>query len=103
MGRARARPDCGQGQADAVRIYTLRGDANLVASAAFMAHTQRHDRMLACYRSQDWAGAREALAGCRSYREELSGFYDLYAERIAFFEANPPGPAWDGVFVAETK
>ena len=28
---------------------------------------------------------------------------DLYAERIAYFEANPPGPEWDGVFISETK
>ena len=52
--------------------------------------------MLACYRAQDWAGARAALAECREYSERLGGFYDLYAERIEFFEANPPGPAWTG-------
>ena len=63
----------------------------------------RHEQMLAGYRTQDWAGARDALAECRRYTPELAGFYDLYAERIAYFEANPPGPDWNGVFVSETK
>ena len=92
-----------KGKQDAVRIYTLLGDAELAKSAEFVVHSQCHDRMLACYRAQDWAGSRAALAACRAYSARLGGFYDLYAERIAFFEANPPGTAWDGVFVAETK
>ena len=92
-----------KGKQDAVRIYTLLGDSELAGSTEFAAHAQSHDQMLACYRAQDWAGARAALAECRGYSASLGGFYDLYAERIEFFEANPPGPAWDGVFVAETK
>jgi len=93
-----------KGKQDAVRIYTLLGDADVAQSAEFRAHVERHDRMLACYRARDWAGATAALAGCRCHHAaELSSFYDLYAERIAYFTANPPGPDWDGVFVAETK
>ena len=29
--------------------------------------------------------------------------YDLYAERLDHFEAQPPGPDSDGVFVATSK
>jgi adenylate cyclase len=79
------------------------GDAELSRSLDFLTHMERHDRMLACYRAQDWTGARVALAECAAYNSELIGLYDLYAERIAHFEANPPGPDWDGVFVSETK
>jgi len=59
--------------------------------------------MLACYRAQDWRGARIALAESRSGNAALAGFYELYAERITHFEANPPGYDWDGIFVSETK
>jgi adenylate cyclase len=34
---------------------------------------------------------------------DLGVLYDLYEERITEYEANPPGPDWDGVFVATTK
>jgi adenylate cyclase len=92
-----------KGKQEAVRIFGLLGDAELSRSTGFLAHTERHDRMLSCFRAQDWAGARAALAECAAHSSELVGFYDLYAERIAHFEANPPGPDWDGVFVSETK
>ncbi|HWB50729.1 MAG TPA: adenylate/guanylate cyclase domain-containing protein [Stellaceae bacterium] len=92
-----------KGKAEAVRIYALLGDAALAGSPAFTALAERHAAMLAAYRSQDWRGARAALAECRGCDVGLAGFYDLYAERIAYFETNPPGPEWDGVFTAETK
>jgi hypothetical protein len=33
----------------------------------------------------------------------LAALYDFYERRIASYELNPPGPDWNGVFVAETK
>ncbi len=33
----------------------------------------------------------------------FSALYDLYAERIATFRANPPPEGWDGVFALTTK
>jgi adenylate cyclase len=92
-----------KGKHEAVRIYTLLGDAGLAQSPEFRGHAERHERMLAAYRAQDWTTARAALAECRGYDPVLSGFYDVYEERIGFFCENPPGIGWDGVFVAETK
>jgi adenylate cyclase len=92
-----------KGKHEAVRVYALLGEAELAQSAGFVAHAARHDRMLACYRAQDWAGALAALAECRSYDPALGGFYDLYLERVGYFEANPPTADWDGVFISETK
>jgi len=59
--------------------------------------------MLSRYRAQDWAGAGAALAECRERGAMFAPLYDLYAERIAYYAANPPGLEWDGVFVALTK
>jgi adenylate cyclase len=92
-----------------VRIYTLLGDAEFARTAEFLAHAECHDRMLACYRGQDWDGAVAALGECRACNERqaefynLAGFYDLYAERTADHAANPPGTDWVGVYVADTK
>jgi CHASE2 domain-containing sensor protein/class 3 adenylate cyclase len=98
-----------KGKQDAVRIYTLLGDTEFAASAEFRAQVEPHDRMLTCYRRQDWEGAITALAECRACNArmaafyDLTGFYDLYAERIEFYVTNPPEPDWVGVFVADTK
>ena len=92
-----------KGKHEAIRIYALLGGRDLAQDAAFRAHAAHHERMLACYRAQDWAGAVAALALCRAYDPGLAALYDLYAERIAHFEAAPPDADWAGVFVAETK
>jgi adenylate cyclase len=92
-----------QGKQEAVRIYALLGDERLACSPAFAAYARRHEGMLACYRQQDWAAAAAALATCRGGMAALAAFYDLYEQRIAFYRDNPPGPGWDGIFVAETK
>jgi len=91
------------GKQEAVQIYTLFGDGAVAASTEFKALLERHEAMLACYRAQNWRGARAILAQCRDRDARLEPLYDLYAERIDYFIANPPGPDWNGVFVATTK
>jgi hypothetical protein len=36
-------------------------------------------------------------------RWQIQHYYEIFAERIAEFEHNPPGPGWDGVYVATSK
>jgi len=98
-----------KGKAEAVRIYTLLGDATLAQQPAFRTLRETHDAMLAAYRAQEWDKARALAAQAREAAARLGELYSLddlyglYAERIAFYEKNPPGAGWDGVFVAETK
>jgi adenylate cyclase len=92
-----------KGKEDAVRIYALLGDAELAKSPEFRSLEARQEAMLRCYRRQDWAGARAALGRCRRYDPHMRALFDLYEERIGFYEAHPPGPSWDGVFVALSK
>ena len=54
------------------------------------------------YRQQNWSEAREILKNLI----ELSSttyLYQLYLDRIAAYELNPPGKTWDGVFEAIIK
>jgi adenylate cyclase len=92
-----------KGKQEAVRIFTLLGDAEMAQSAGFRALSQRHEAMLSAYRAQQWSRAGELIRECRLLDGTVSGLYDLYEERIAGFIAEPPGPEWNGVFVALTK
>ncbi len=92
-----------KGKEEAVRVYTLLGDAALAQTPEFRALAASHEAMLAHYRAQDWAAARAALRQCRSRDARMEAFYDLYEERLAYFAENPPAADWDGVFVALTK
>jgi len=92
-----------KGKTEPIAVYALLGDRNYARSPGFATLAQAHCRMLASYRAQDWAGACTAIAECRRCAARLAQLYDLYDERIGFFAANPPGPDWDGVFVATEK
>ncbi len=92
-----------KGKEEAVRVYTLLGDAAYARSPGFRGLAASHEAMLAGFRAQDWAGARAALRACRGRDARLDGLYELYEERLAYFAENPPAADWDGVFVALTK
>ncbi|MGH6719325.1 MAG: CHASE2 domain-containing protein, partial [Alphaproteobacteria bacterium] len=92
-----------KGKEEAARVFTLLGDKGFGASAEFHEFTRRHGEMLEAYRRQDWAAARAIVVDCRALNGGLTALYDLYDERIDSYERNPPGPDWDGVFVATTK
>jgi adenylate cyclase len=94
-----------KGKTEAVRIFTLLGDETMKAGNAYQSLSGTHQELLDSYRSQDWAQAREKIAACRQLMDgfELDGLYDVFAERIDEYEANPPGSDWDGVYEATSK
>ena len=92
-----------KGKTEAVRVYALLGDDEVLRSEPFRRIAERHAALLAAYRAQEWRRARQLAAECRAIEAALSGLYELYDARIENFERQPPGPDWDGVFVAETK
>jgi adenylate cyclase len=93
-----------KGKTEPVHVFTVVGDEAVAADPTFVSLKTEHDAMLVAFRSQDWAGAKRHLQNCRTYTPPLMvGFYDVYEERIAAYEASPPSPDWDGVYVALTK
>jgi adenylate cyclase len=94
-----------KGKAEAARIFTLVGDETPRRANAFPVLEEAHDRLLQAYRRQDWPAAREHLVACRSLLDgfPLAGLYTMYEARLAEFEAEPPGPDWDGAYVATSK
>lgn len=94
-----------KGKAKPSRVFALLGDAAVRRDAGFTALAEANGELLRAYRAQDWAKAATALAGCR---ERMGGFpleqlFALHEGRIRGFQAEPPPPGWDGVYVAETK
>lgn len=92
-----------KGKAEAVRIFALMGDRSKRDTDEFQALHARHDDMLRAYRGQSWNEARVLIQECRQLDGELTELYDLYDERIDIYMDDPPGPDWDGVFVATSK
>jgi adenylate cyclase len=92
-----------KGKKEAVRIFALLGLPEIASSEPFAKLRDRHLAMLAAYRGQRWDEALALLAECRGRDDRLDDLYDVYATRIQAMAQDPPGPSWDGVFVATTK
>lgn len=92
-----------KGKKEAVRIFTLLGDKDVFGSASFKALELKHDALLSAYRGQDWDRADALIKECRELGPEMDGYYDVIAERVGEFRANPPPKNWDGVYVATSK
>jgi adenylate cyclase len=82
-------------------IYALVGPPAMRAEPAFEALLAAQTAMLAAYRARDWAGARGRLAAVAEGGQPALA--QLYAGRIAAFEAAPPPAEWDGVYEATAK
>ena len=82
------------------RAFALLGDSIVRASPKFRALQEAHKALFEAYRNQRWAEARAVIAQARKLNGAIETLYDLYEQRIAHFEANPPGLAWNGVWYA---
>ncbi len=99
-----------KGKQQAVRIFALVGDEQIAAGESFKSLKEEHTKLLAAYRSQNWSETESCVQRCRELLEQakdlvgISGvLYDLYVERMQEYISEPPGPDWDGVYVATSK
>jgi adenylate cyclase len=92
-----------KGRQEAEHIFTLRGDSGVKNAGEFQALEKNHKEMLAAYRAQDWPKARKLLDDCTQLAPDLEPLYDVYRDRIGYFQLHPPGETWEGVYVATQK
>ena len=62
----------------------------------------RFHKALQLYRKQKWDDAQAALKTLL-YAAPDNKLYKLYLKRIEHFRTNPPGAAWNGLWVFTTK
>ena len=88
-----------KGKTRAVRIHTL--PPHPLETQQYFA---RHAALLDAYRRRDWDAALGLLGDpVLAAEPEMSGLYELFRERIAEMQVEPPPADWDGVFVAHEK
>lgn len=95
-----------KGKTKPVTIFALLGGQDLKEDAAFKTLAAFHCKMIHAYRAQHWDDAAESLKECLGVKVpgiELTPLYTVYASRIRAFLETPPGSAWDGVTIAESK
>lgn len=90
-----------KGKDEPVGIFEPLGEAGQVDKAQIEELKLWH-QVLRLYRQQDWDQAELQLYNV-SRMSPHRILYDVYAKRIAYYRANPPGEGWDGVTTFETK
>lgn len=81
-----------------IMLHALMGGVIVRASPKFRALSVFHDHIFQAIRSQNWRVARDLIAQGRRLSGANQALYDLHLTRIAYYERNPPGDAWDGAF-----
>jgi len=92
-----------KGKTEAVTIFAILGPPERREEADFQTFAATHQKMLDAYRGQDFDGADVLCKELRAMPGAPQVLYDLYEERIEEYKENPPGPDWDGVFIATSK
>ncbi len=62
----------------------------------------RFHRALEGYRKQRWEDAEQILRALSQANPDTK-LYRVVLKRIEYFRSNPPGPAWNGLWVFTTK
>ena len=91
-----------KGKTVGLLVYALMGDADLAKDVKFIEVKELVENMLNTYTAQKWSEARTYIDQLRVKGESfrLDVLCDLYEGRISAYEVTPPGPDWDGIFVA---
>ena len=87
-----------KGKTEPVKVYTVLEKFDEKAEIA-------HEKFLNAYRVGAWNRAHAMAQAMRGiWGGQLTGYYDMMADRIEEIQKNPPRPKdWDGVFRATSK
>jgi adenylate cyclase len=90
-----------KGRQEGIPIYEPIGKVGEIGDTQLQ-EIDRFHKALELYRKQRWDEAENLLKNLQ-YAAPESKLYKLYMKRIAHFRSNPPGAAWNGLWVFTTK
>jgi adenylate cyclase len=89
-----------KGKKEPAGVYQLLSEG--APSPAIAGLVDRYEDALTKYQAQDWNAAEQILLDVlREFPDD--GPTKVMLERVQAFREDPPGPDWDGVYVAKTK
>ncbi len=90
-----------KGRQEGISIFEPIGKVGEVGDTVLQ-EIDRFHKALELYRKQKWDDAQAALKNLQ-YAAPDNKLYKLYLKRIEHFRSNPPGAAWNGLWVFTTK
>ena len=91
-----------KGKTEPIKVFELLGMADMQLTAEQKEATELYQEGLKLYRSRSWD---EAIAYMnQAYQlDPTCHVAEVYAQRAALYQLNPPGDDWNGVFVMTSK
>jgi adenylate cyclase len=90
-----------KGRQEGVSIFEPIGVVSEVGETT-ITEIERFHKALESYRKQQWDQAEQVLKMLAAAAPDRK-LYRLYLKRIDYFRTNPPGAAWNGLWVFTTK
>jgi adenylate cyclase len=94
-----------KGKTQPESVYAIVGRKEIEATDEFRRMHALLVELLERYRGRDWEGALQLIDRRRKSQEApgLGPLFELYAERIEAFRANPPPEDWNGAYQLLSK
>ena len=94
-----------KGKTEPEAVYAIVGRKEIEATEEFQRMRALLADLLQSYRGRDWEGALQVIERRRQSQEAgaLGPLFELYAERIKAFKADPPPDDWNGAYQLLTK
>jgi len=92
-----------KGRATPTHIYALMGHAHVRETKTFQVLNDALQTLFTAFRAQNWTAAKEAIAKGRAIPGAPEAIFELYEDRVAHYELEPPPPGWDGAWSAKEK
>ncbi len=92
-----------KGRQQPVRIFMLAGDAETNKNADFNSLQGKHNKMLGCYRAQEWQEAAQLTQELEKALPAFAAYYAMILSRIEQYKNTPPANDWQGVWIAADK
>ena len=89
-----------EGDAEPAPLFALLGSPLSRANPKFLALKAFHENIFQAYRNRQWDKARGLITQCRSLSGANPVLYDLYSQRIEYYQQHPPAANWNGIFEA---
>jgi adenylate cyclase len=86
-----------------VVVYALSGNPVRRADPNFQNLVDQHTRLFQAYRAQNWPQARIEIEKTVEMGGIHPQLYQLFADRVDFYESLTPNPDWDGAFRPHIK
>ena len=92
-----------RGKTEPARTYTVIGDFQLHQDPHFQSLVESHSVMLTAFRNREWGQVKTLLVDLQNHPHAPQSLYNMYDERVTYYQKHEPPPDWTGNVASTIK